>query len=45
METVLPVAVVYLLMIFHIAGKRSMAQITTFDFIVLLIISEATQRQ
>ncbi len=46
METVLRVAAVYLflLLIFHIAGKRSMAQITTFDFIVLLIISEATQQ-
>lgn len=46
MDTVLRVAAVYLflLLIFHIAGKRSMAQITTFDFIVLLIISEATQQ-
>lgn len=46
METVFRVAAVYLflLLIFHIAGKRSMAQITTFDFIVLLIISEATQQ-
>lgn len=46
METVLRVAAVYffLLVIFHIAGKRSMTQITTFDFVVLLIISEATQQ-
>jgi uncharacterized membrane protein YcaP (DUF421 family) len=46
METVLRVTAVYffLLVIFHIAGKRSMAQITTFDFIVLLIISESTQQ-
>ncbi|MGE5596068.1 MAG: DUF421 domain-containing protein [Hyphomicrobiales bacterium] len=28
----------------RISGKRSLAQITTFDFILLLIISEATQQ-
>jgi uncharacterized membrane protein YcaP (DUF421 family) len=30
-------------LIFRIAGKRSLAQITTFDAVLLLIISEATQ--
>jgi uncharacterized membrane protein YcaP (DUF421 family) len=35
---------VFLLLIFRISGKRSLSQITTFDFILLLIISEATQQ-
>lgn len=34
----------FLLVIFRITGKRSLAQITTFDAIVLLIISEAVQQ-
>ena len=34
-------AVVWL--IFRLAGKRTLAQITTFDAVLLLIISEATQ--
>jgi uncharacterized membrane protein YcaP (DUF421 family) len=34
---------VILLIIFRVAGKRSIAQITTFDLVLLLIISEATQ--
>ncbi len=32
-----------LLLILHITGKRALAQITTFDFVVLLVIGEATQ--
>jgi uncharacterized membrane protein YcaP (DUF421 family) len=32
-----------LLVLFRITGKRSLGQITTFDFILLLIISEAIQ--
>ena len=46
MDTVLRSAAVYifLLVIFRIGGKRSLSQITTFDFILLLIISEATQQ-
>ena len=46
MDTVLRSAAVYifLLVIFRISGKRSLSQITTFDFILLLIISEATQQ-
>lgn len=45
METILRGAAVYftILIVFRIAGKRSLAQITTFDFVVLLIISETTQ--
>jgi uncharacterized membrane protein YcaP (DUF421 family) len=46
MDTVLRGIAVYifLLLIFRIAGKHSLDQITTFDFILLLIISEATQQ-
>jgi len=34
----------FLLLIFRVSGKRSLAQITTFDFVLLLIIGEATQQ-
>jgi uncharacterized membrane protein YcaP (DUF421 family) len=34
---------VALLVIFRIMGQRSLSQITTFDFVLLLIISEAIQ--
>src|SRR5215210_882574 len=46
MDSVLRTAAVYLfvLVVFRISGKRSMSQITTFDFILLLIIGEATQQ-
>lgn len=46
METVLRSTAVYLflMIVFRISGKRSLSQITTFDFILLLIISEATQQ-
>jgi uncharacterized membrane protein YcaP (DUF421 family) len=37
------VVYVVLLLVFRIAGKRSLAQITTFDFILLLIIAEGVQ--
>ena len=45
MESVLRGVAVYgiLLVIFRLTGKRSLGQITTFDFILLLIISEAIQ--
>ncbi len=33
-----------LLVLFRLAGKRSLAQITTFDFVLLLVIGEATQQ-
>ncbi len=33
----------FLMLIFRISGKRSLAQITTFDLVLLLIISEAVQ--
>ncbi len=46
MDSVLRATVVYLflLIIFRIAGRRTLGQITTFDFVLLLIISEATQQ-
>lgn len=34
---------IFLLILFRFMGKRSLSQATTFDFILLLIISEATQ--
>lgn len=45
MDTVLRGLAVYvvLLVVFRAAGKRSVAEITTFDFILLLIISEGVQ--
>jgi uncharacterized membrane protein YcaP (DUF421 family) len=45
LDSVVRAVLVYvvLLVVFRIAGKRSLAQITTFDFILLLIIAEAVQ--
>jgi uncharacterized membrane protein YcaP (DUF421 family) len=45
MDSVLRAAAIYiaLMIIMRLAGKRSLAQITTFDFVLLLIIGEATQ--
>src|SRR3954464_8830621 len=45
MDEVMRAAVVYtvLLVIFRLAGKRSLAETTTFDFVLLLIFSEALQ--
>jgi uncharacterized membrane protein YcaP (DUF421 family) len=45
MDSVTRGAAVYLLLllIFRLAGRRTLAQMTSFDFILLLIISEATQ--
>ena len=45
MDSVIRAVVVYgvLLLIFRIAGKRALSQITTFDFVLLLIIAEAIQ--
>jgi uncharacterized membrane protein YcaP (DUF421 family) len=46
MDSVLRAATIYiaLMLIMRVAGKRSLAQITTFDFVLLLIIGEATQQ-
>jgi uncharacterized membrane protein YcaP (DUF421 family) len=45
-DSVLRATAIYvvLLLVFRLAGKRSLAQITTFDFILLLVIGEATQQ-
>ncbi|HWO42425.1 MAG TPA: YetF domain-containing protein [Candidatus Eisenbacteria bacterium] len=37
-------AYLFLLVVFRIAGERTLAGITTFDFVLLLIIAEATQQ-
>jgi uncharacterized membrane protein YcaP (DUF421 family) len=46
MSSILRGGAVYLilLLIFRIAGKRTLSEITTFDFVLLLIISEAVQQ-
>jgi uncharacterized membrane protein YcaP (DUF421 family) len=46
MESVIRGLIVYLFLtiIFRLAGKRSLSQITTFDLVLLLIISETTQQ-
>jgi uncharacterized membrane protein YcaP (DUF421 family) len=45
MDSILRGTATYLFvwLIFRLAGKRSLAQITTFDAVLLLIISETTQ--
>jgi uncharacterized membrane protein YcaP (DUF421 family) len=46
MDSVLRAAAIYLflLVLFRIAGKRTLSDVTTFDFVLLLIIGEATQQ-
>ena len=46
MDAVLRGAAVYffLLALFRLSGQRALAQVTTFDFVLLLIISEACQQ-
>lgn len=46
MDSVIRAASIYLILmvLFRIMGTRALAQITTFDFILLLIISETTQQ-
>ena len=46
MDSVIRAIVVYfvLLLLFRLAGKRSLGDITTFDAVLLLIISEAVQQ-
>jgi uncharacterized membrane protein YcaP (DUF421 family) len=46
MESVLRAAVIYaaLLIVFRIAGRRTLSEMTSFDFVLLLIIGEATQQ-
>jgi uncharacterized membrane protein YcaP (DUF421 family) len=46
MDTVIRAAAIYfgLLLVLRGSGKRSLAQVTTFDFVLLLILGEATQQ-
>ena len=46
MDTIIRAVIVYafLFIVFRIAGKRSLAEITPFDFVLLLIIAETTQQ-
>lgn len=46
MESILRAAAVYvfLMLLFRIAGKRTLAQMSAFDIILLLVIGEATQQ-
>ncbi len=46
MDSVIRAAVVYLvlLLLFRIVGKRTLAETGAFDFVLLLIIAEATQQ-
>jgi len=46
MELILRGTVVYLflLLLFRVLGKRSLSETTTFDFVLLLIVGEATQQ-
>jgi len=46
MDAVLRGAAIYLILfvLFRIFGKRTLAQVTPFDFVVLLVVGEATQQ-
>jgi uncharacterized membrane protein YcaP (DUF421 family) len=46
MDAVVRAAAIYLflLVVFRLSGKRTLAQITTLEFILLLVIGEATQQ-
>jgi uncharacterized membrane protein YcaP (DUF421 family) len=46
MDSVLRAAAIYLgvLILFRLAGRRMLSDVTTFDFVLLMIIGEATQQ-
>jgi len=46
MDTIIRAAAIYafLFVVFRVSGKRSLSDITTFDFVLLLIIAETTQQ-
>lgn len=46
MDAVLRAVAIYfaLLLLFRMTGKRSLSQVTTFDFVILLLVGEATQQ-
>lgn len=35
---------VFMLLVFRVAGRRTLGQMTSFDFVLLLIVAEATQQ-
>lgn len=45
MDSVLRAAAIYivLMILFKVAGRRSLAELTTFDLVLLMVIAEATQ--
>lgn len=46
MDAVLRALAIYavLMLLFRLTGKRALSQVTTFDFVILLIVGEATQQ-
>lgn len=46
MESIIRVIIIYifLLLVFRIAGRRTLSQMTTFDLVLVLIVSEQTQQ-
>jgi uncharacterized membrane protein YcaP (DUF421 family) len=46
MESIVRSSVIYvfLLILFRVIGRRTLASITTFDFVLLLVVGEATQQ-
>jgi uncharacterized membrane protein YcaP (DUF421 family) len=45
-DAVLRAVAVYLvlMLLFRLSGKRTLSQVTTFDFVLLLVVGEATQQ-
>jgi uncharacterized membrane protein YcaP (DUF421 family) len=46
MDSILRALAIYvmLMLVFRIAGKRTLAHLTSFDFVLLLVVGEATQQ-
>jgi uncharacterized membrane protein YcaP (DUF421 family) len=46
MDAVLRAVAIYLILmlLFRLSGKRTLGQVTTFDFVLLLVVGEATQQ-
>lgn len=46
MDGVLRAVAIYLILmlLFRLSGKRTLSQVTTFDFVLLLVVGEATQQ-
>jgi uncharacterized membrane protein YcaP (DUF421 family) len=46
MDAVLRAAAIYLalMVLFKVAGRRSLGELTSFDFVLLMVIGEATQQ-